>query len=81
MNLIWQRFTLSTLPLKAYLSSSFLHHITVGLLGSWRKGSILMQWGDTIGAILLCLVYLLAPFVPTSLVGVLLAACFYFGYC
>ncbi|WP_088243155.1 IctB family putative bicarbonate transporter [Calothrix rhizosoleniae] len=78
MNLIWQRFTLSTLPLKAYLSSSFLHHITVGLLGSWRKGSILMQWGDTIGAILLCLVYLLAPFVPTSLVGVLLAACFLF---
>jgi len=78
MNLIWQRLTLSTLPLKAYLSSSLLHHITVGLLSSWRQGSMLMQWGDTIGAIILSLVYILSPFTSTSLIGVLLGTCFLF---
>ncbi|MDJ0618594.1 MAG: IctB family putative bicarbonate transporter [Calothrix sp. MO_192.B10] len=78
MNLVWQRFTLSNLPLKAYLSTSFLHHMTVGLLSSWRQGSILMQWGDAIAAVLLSLVYILSPFVSTSLIGILLAACFLF---
>ncbi|MDJ0798371.1 MAG: IctB family putative bicarbonate transporter [Calothrix sp. MO_167.B12] len=78
MNLVWQRFTLSNLPLKTYLSTSFLHHMTVGLLSSWRQGSILMQWGDAIAAVLLSLVYILSPFVSTSLIGLLLAACFLF---
>ncbi len=81
MNLVWQRFTLSYLPLKEYLRTSFLHRSLVGLLHSWRQTSILIQWGDTISAALLSLVYALAPFVPSimpnnnNLVGLLLAGC------
>jgi putative inorganic carbon (hco3(-)) transporter len=75
MNLVWQRFTLSDLPLKQYLETSFLHRCLVGLLHSWRQSSILMQWADPIGVVLLSLVYGLAPFVSSSLIGILLVAC------
>ncbi|TVP57662.1 MAG: putative bicarbonate transporter, IctB family [Nodularia sp. (in: Bacteria)] len=75
MNLVWQRFTLSYLPLKEYLATSYLHRFLVGILHSWRQSSILMQWGDAIAVVLLSLVYALAPFVSSSLVGVLLVAC------
>ncbi len=75
MNLVWQRFTLSYLPLKEYLTTSYLHRFSVGLLRSWRQSSILIQWGDAIAAALLSLVYALAPFVSSSLVGILLVAC------
>ncbi len=75
MNLIWQRFTLSYLPLKEYLATSYLHRLSVGLLRSWRQSSLLMQWGDAIAVALLSLVYALSPFVSSSLVGLLLVAC------
>ncbi|MFN6566100.1 IctB family putative bicarbonate transporter [Dendronalium sp. ChiSLP03b] len=74
MNLVWQRFTLSYLPLKAYLATSYLHRL-VGLLHSWRQSSFFIQSGDIIATALLSLVYALAPFVSSSLVGVLLVAC------
>lgn len=75
MNLVWQRFTLSDLPLKEYLATSYLRRFSVGLLNSWRQSSILIQWGDTIAAALISLVYTLAPFVSSTLIGVLLIAC------
>ncbi|MBR8835751.1 MAG: IctB family putative bicarbonate transporter [Stigonema ocellatum SAG 48.90 = DSM 106950] len=75
MNLVWQRFTLSYLPLKEYLGTSYVHRSLVGLLRSWRQTSIFIQWGDIIAAALLSLVYGLAPFVSNNLVGLLLAAC------
>lgn len=75
MNLVWQRFTLSYLPLKEYLATSYLHRSLVGLLRSWRQSSVLMRWGETIAAVLLSLVYALAPFVPNQLIGLLLIAC------
>lgn len=75
MNVIWQRFTLSYLPLKEYLGTSYLHRSLVGLLHSWRQTSILMQWGDAIAVALLSLVYGLAPFVPNELLALILAAC------
>jgi putative inorganic carbon (hco3(-)) transporter len=75
MNLVWQRFTLSYLPLKQYLTTSYLHRFLVGLLSSWRQGSVLIQWGDTIAAGLLSVVYALAPFVSSTLIGLLLTAC------
>ncbi|NRB09184.1 MAG: putative bicarbonate transporter, IctB family [Richelia sp.] len=78
MNLAWQRFTLSNLPLKAYLSTSLLHHITVGFLSPCRQGSILMLWGDPIAAIILSTLYIIAPLTSTALVGVLLGTCFLF---
>ncbi|MGH1393875.1 MAG: IctB family putative bicarbonate transporter [Trichormus sp.] len=75
MNLVWQQFTLSYLPLKQYLSGSYLHRMLVGLLFPWRQSSVLLQWGDVIAAALLSLVYALAPFVSSTLIGVLLLAC------
>lgn len=75
MNLVWQRFTLSTLPLKEYLATSYVHRSLVGLLSSWRQTSVLLQWGDAIAAALLSLIYALAPFASSTLVGLLLVAC------
>ncbi|MBD2292245.1 putative bicarbonate transporter, IctB family [Anabaena sphaerica FACHB-251] len=75
MNLVWQRFTLSSVPLKEYLDTSYLHRLMVGILHPWRQTSILMQWGDTIAAALLSLIYALAPFVSSTLLGLLLVAC------
>ncbi|MDZ7961667.1 MAG: IctB family putative bicarbonate transporter [Aulosira sp. DedQUE10] len=75
MNLVWQQFTLSYLTVKEYFATSYLHRSVVGLLSSWRQSSILLQWGDTIAAALLSLIYCLAPFVSTTLLGLLLTAC------
>lgn len=75
MNLVWQRFTLSSLPLKEYFASSYVHRSLVGLLSSWRQTSVLLQWGDAIAAALLSLIYALAPFASSTLVGLLLVAC------
>jgi len=75
MNLVWERLTLSSLPLKEYLSSSYLHKFLVGLLKPWRQSSIFIQWGDIIAVCLLSLVYGLAPFVSSTLMGLLLVAC------
>jgi putative inorganic carbon (hco3(-)) transporter len=75
MNLVWQRFTLSSLPLKEYLATSYVHRYLVGGLSSWRQTSILMQWGDATAAALLSLIYALAPFASSTLIGLLLVAC------
>ncbi|MBP5976736.1 putative bicarbonate transporter, IctB family [Brasilonema sp. CT11] len=75
MNLVWQRFTLSYLPLRQYLGTSYLHRSLVGLFRSWRQSSLLMQWGETIAAVLLSLVYALAPFMSNDLLGLILVAC------
>ena len=75
MDFFWQQLTLSSLPLKQYIATSYLHRLVVGLLSSWRQTSILLQWGDAIAVVLLSLVYILAPFVSNALVGLLLAAC------
>jgi putative inorganic carbon (hco3(-)) transporter len=75
LNLIWQQFTLSNLPLREYLSTSYLHRGLVGSLYAWRQTSILMRWGDAIACALLSLVYALAPFISTEIIGLLLVAC------
>jgi len=75
MNLLWRRFTLLSFPLGEYLATSYLHRSLVGVLHSWRQTSILLPWGETIAAVLLSLVYGLAPFTSTTLSGLLLAAC------
>ncbi len=79
MNLVWQRFTLSYLPLKEFLASSYLHRL-VGLLQSWRQSSVLIKWGDIIAVALISLIYGLTPFVPNALVGLLLTACVGFWF-
>lgn len=74
MNSVWQQFTLSNLRLYQWRSASYLYRV-VGLLQSWRSGSLLLQWSEPIAALLVALVFALAPFTSNALVGVLLVAC------
>ncbi|MCA1990838.1 MAG: IctB family putative bicarbonate transporter [Coleofasciculus sp. S288] len=74
MNSVWQQVTLSNLHLYQWRGASYLYRL-VGLLQSWRRGSWLMQWCEPLGALLVALVFALAPFVPNALVGLLLVAC------
>lgn len=74
MNSLWQQLTLATLPLQQWYSASYLHR-PVGALRTWRKSSRLMRSAEAIGAILVMLVFALAPFISNALTGVLLAAC------
>lgn len=46
----------------------------VGLFSPWREGSYLLQWAEPIGVALMGLVISLAPFVSSTLIGVLLIA-------
>ncbi len=73
MNSVWQQFTLSNLHLYQWRGASYLYRL-VGLLQSWRRGSWLLQWAEPMGALLVALVFALAPFVSNALVGVLLFA-------
>ncbi|MBE9181847.1 putative bicarbonate transporter, IctB family [Oculatella sp. LEGE 06141] len=74
MNSVWQQLTLTNLPLQQWGASSYLHRL-VGLLRSWRQSSWLLQWSDQIATILVLLVFAVAPFVSTGLIGLLLLAC------
>jgi putative inorganic carbon (hco3(-)) transporter len=71
---VWQQLTLMNPSLQQWSQSSFLHR-WIGALRSWRRGSQLMQWADAIGVVLLILVFGLAPFVSTTLIGLLLFCC------
>jgi putative inorganic carbon (HCO3(-)) transporter len=73
MKSAWSRIVLSEFDLSQWHSTSYLYQL-VGWLSSWRQGSWLLQWGEVLGAGLLSLVFLLAPFVSTSLIGLLLIA-------
>ncbi|NEO25606.1 MAG: putative bicarbonate transporter, IctB family [Kamptonema sp. SIO4C4] len=74
MNLTWRRITLNDLSLSRWRGGSYLYRL-VGFLGRWREGSWLLQWAEPLGALLISLLFVLAPFVSTSLIGVLLLAC------
>lgn len=64
----------SNFPSHRWGNSSYVYRL-VGLLRSWQRGSWLLQWANPIGFALVSLVFALAPFVSTSLIGVLLLAC------
>jgi putative inorganic carbon (HCO3(-)) transporter len=74
MNSVWQQLTLMSLPIQQWSRSSYFHRV-IGSLQSWRAGSWLMQWANEIGILLLSAVFALAPFVSTSLIGLLLLGC------
>ncbi|MBD2329717.1 IctB family putative bicarbonate transporter [Alkalinema sp. FACHB-956] len=74
MHTFWQSFTLQTLPLYQWRSSSYLYQL-VGLLQAWRSGSWLLQQGDLMALGLLGILFGLAPYVSTTLISILLIAC------
>jgi putative inorganic carbon (HCO3(-)) transporter len=74
MNSVWQQVTLSNLRLYQWRGASYFYHL-VGLLQAWRRGSWLLQWAEPLAALLVALIFALAPFVSTTLIGLLLIAC------
>jgi putative inorganic carbon (hco3(-)) transporter len=75
MNSAWSKFTLTNLQLDRWRSGSFFYR-SIGCLSSWRDGSWLLQWSESIGALLISMVLLFAPFFSTNtlLIGILLLA-------
>ncbi|MGL5940662.1 MAG: IctB family putative bicarbonate transporter [Waterburya sp.] len=73
MKSAWSTIMLSKPQLHQWQQGSYLYRL-VGWLSDWRQGSWLLQWSEAIGACLISLVFLLAPFVSTSMIGVLLIA-------
>jgi putative inorganic carbon (hco3(-)) transporter len=74
LSLLWQQLTLQTLPLYQWRSASYVSRL-IGLLQGWRSGSKLLQWGDGIALGLLGLLFAAAPYVPTTLISVLVVGC------
>ena len=73
MKSAWSTIMLSKPRLEQWQRGSYLHRFAGGL-SHWRQGSWLFQWSEAIGAGLISIVFLLAPYVDTSLIGVLLIA-------
>src|SRR5512146_1750957 len=71
---VWQQLTFASGAPQDWVKYSYLHRL-VGSLASWRRGSWLMQWGDTLGMVLATVLFCLAPFVSTTLIGVMMLAC------
>ncbi|MEB3342909.1 IctB family putative bicarbonate transporter [Okeania sp.] len=76
MNSVWQKLTLTNLSFydSEWLNASYLFGLLNGSLHNWRRGSWLMQWGEPLGFVLLAIIFSLAPFVNTALIGFLLFA-------
>ena len=64
---------LSKPRLDRWQQASYFHQLS-GWLASWQEGSWLWQWSPAIAAGSIALLFLLAPYVSTTLIGVLLIA-------
>ena len=73
MKSTWTNIVLTQLNFDLWLSSSYVYRF-LNLVSVWRSQSWLLQWSEEIGAGLLGLILILAPFISTSLIGVLLIA-------
>jgi putative inorganic carbon (HCO3(-)) transporter len=69
----WQQLTLSTFAFEQWRDVSLIHRL-LAPLRRWRQGSWLLRWGDWIGLAIVVVIYAMAPYVSTILIGVLLAA-------
>lgn len=70
---IWRRVTLSSFTFDQWRDASVIHHL-LWPLRQWRQGSTLLPWGDWLGLALIMVLYVLAPYVSTTLIGVLMLA-------
>ena len=70
MKSAWSIIMLSKPQLYRWQRGSYFHSV-VGCLSGWQQGSLLFQWSEAIGACLISIIFILAPFVSTPLIGVL----------
>lgn len=73
MNAVWNHITLSHLSLIKWRSASLVGRL-IGLFSNWYEGSFLLNYGEAIASVLISLIIILAPFVSTTLIGILLFA-------
>jgi putative inorganic carbon (hco3(-)) transporter len=73
MSALLSKLSLVNWQLQSWQKSSYLYKL-IGSIEQWRSGSWLLQWSEAIGALLISIVLAFAPFVSTTLIGVLLAA-------
>ncbi|OKH11628.1 IctB family putative bicarbonate transporter [[Limnothrix rosea] IAM M-220] len=73
MTASWQRWIFLQFPFEVWLRNSYVYG-GFGLLAPWRGGSWMLQWAEPLGALIICGLLLLAPFVSTGVIGFLLLA-------
>ncbi|MCG9884092.1 MAG: IctB family putative bicarbonate transporter [Cyanobacteria bacterium] len=69
----WPPLLLTGAALQQWQRDSWLAR-WIGLLGPWQRHSVLLAYGDALGAGAIALTFALAPFVSTDLIGVLMLA-------
>lgn len=79
LSTFWQGITLNRFALHQWREVSLLHRV-LGFIRSWRQGSWLLQQGDAIALAIIAMLFALAPYVSTTLIGVLLLACAAFWF-
>ncbi|AFY61442.1 IctB family putative bicarbonate transporter [Synechococcus sp. PCC 6312] len=70
---LWQQITLGTIPWSQWRQKSLLGQ-WMGLIQAWQRGSVLWPWVQGLGGVLAGLILILAPFVPSGMIGVVLFA-------
>jgi putative inorganic carbon (HCO3(-)) transporter len=69
----WRQVTLSGFTFDQWRQVSLIHQL-LAPLRQWRHESRLLQWGDWIGLAMVMVLFALAPYVSTTLIGVLMLA-------
>jgi putative inorganic carbon (HCO3(-)) transporter len=69
----WRQVTLSGFTFDQWRKVSLIHQL-LAPLRQWRHESRLLQWGDWIGLAMVMVLFALAPYVSTTLIGVLMLA-------
>ena len=73
MAAVWRQFVLANLHPSRWRGASYIYRL-VGLLRPWRQESWLLRWSQLVGALLIGIILLVGPFVPTGFIGILLLA-------
>jgi putative inorganic carbon (hco3(-)) transporter len=72
INALWQKMMLGDLALPQWQESSYVSS-WIGALAGWRSQSWILQWGESIAALMVAGTLLVSPFVSTNFLGFLLA--------
>ena len=70
----WQHLTWSQFSPGQWRQGSYIHRL-VGCFQAWGPYSTLWPFSEALGALLIALIFCLAPFTSTSMLGVLLGIC------
>ncbi|MEM6353811.1 MAG: IctB family putative bicarbonate transporter [Cyanobacteria bacterium P01_D01_bin.14] len=74
IDVVLQRLTFGWFALHQWREVSLLHRL-LWPLRQWRQGSSLLPYGDAIAAVFIAIIFAIAPYVSTTLIGVLLMIC------